>query len=100
MDLKTIWKSGSPFLSTGRLWPAWIVLFILFSEAVGQTGQDINSPLIVRKCKDFAITGKGSDVEWSKAEWNQLIKLDDGGKPNVTRFKILYSSRGIYVLFQ
>jgi len=100
MHLKTIWKSVTPFRSTPPLWLACIGLFILVSEAVGQTGQDLNNPLIVRKCNDFAITGKGSDAEWSKAEWNQLTKLDKGGKPNVTRFKILYSSTGIYVFFQ
>jgi hypothetical protein len=76
-----------------------IVLFVFIGEVVGQTEQEVNSPLVVRKCEDFTITGKGNDQAWTKTEWNQLTKLDEGGKTNITRFKILYSGTGIYVLF-
>lgn len=76
-----------------------IALITFPGYAFGQTIQQSNTPLLVRKCNDFTITGKGTDQEWTKAEWNQLTKLDGGGKPNATRFKILYSATGIYVLF-
>jgi len=56
-------------------------------------------PLLVRKCPDFNLTGKGDNNEWNKAEWNYLTKLDTGGKTYTTKFKILYSAKGIYVLF-
>ena len=57
-------------------------------------------PLKVRKCADFQITGDGSDPQWQKAEWNPLIKLDAGGAEDKSRFKIVYSGKGIYVLMQ
>jgi len=56
-------------------------------------------PLIVRKCSDFDLTGKDDNNEWSKTEWNYLTKLDEGGKTYTTKFKILYSAKGVYVLF-
>lgn len=77
-----------------------VVMFLTRGNLLAQTGKKSDTPLLVHKCNDFAITGKGSDSEWTKAEWNQLTKLDEGGKTNVTRFKILYSVTGIYVLFQ
>jgi hypothetical protein len=79
---------------------SWIVVFASLVTASGQGQQESQAALLVRKCNDFAITGKGSDPEWTKAAWNQLTKLDDGGRPNDSKFKILYSATGIYVLFQ
>jgi len=61
--------------------------------------QDSNGPLIVRKCKDFSLTGGGGEIEWKTADWRMLTKLDSGGNSYKSRFKILYSERGIYVLF-
>ena len=57
-------------------------------------------PLIVKKCADFQVTGDGASPEWNKAEWLPLLKLDQGGAEDKTRFKIVYSTKGIYVLFQ
>ena len=59
-----------------------------------------DTPLVVHKCSDFAITGKGDNAEWQKAKWTALIKINPGGKEDKTEFKILYSSTGIYVLFK
>lgn len=55
--------------------------------------------VIVRKCEDFSLTGNGNNPEWDKAKWNLLTKLDQGGKEYASRFKILYSLKGIYLLF-
>jgi hypothetical protein len=64
----------------------------------------INPPmtpsLLVRKCLDFSISGNGSNSQWDKAEWNKLIKLDPEGEQYPSRFKILYSTSGIYILFE
>lgn len=57
-------------------------------------------PLLVRKCQDFNISGNGSNLEWGKASWNMLIKLDLGGEDYLSKFKIMYSSKGIYLLFE
>lgn len=77
-----------------------IIFAFTFIQCFGQSEQEQNNPLMVRKCNDFAITGKGSSAEWDKADWNALTKLDEGGKVDATKFKVLYSGTGIYVLFQ
>lgn len=58
-----------------------------------------NETITVRKCIDFDLTGKGNHPEWNKSEWYTLTKLDPEGRDYVSRFKILYSTTGIYVLF-
>ena len=77
------------------------IIFINLNPAISQ--EDLRSqdtiPLRVRKCFDFDLTGKGDNNEWSKTEWNDMIKLDSGGKAYSSKFKILYSAKGIYVLF-
>lgn len=69
-----------------------------FQAAAQSTGG--TQPLLVRKCVDFNMTGKGEHPEWEKTNWNLLTKLDPGGKPYESKFKILYSGRGLYVLFE
>lgn len=58
-----------------------------------------DTPLVVRSCQDFQITGNGDNAQWRKIVWTDLQKMDAGGKDYKSRFKILYSSTGIYVLF-
>jgi Carbohydrate-binding family 9 len=70
----------------------------VFSNKVA--ANNIDSPLLVRRCADFSITGNGSNAEWQKAPWVALTKIDSGGKEDKTQFKIMYSSKGIYVLFK
>jgi hypothetical protein len=55
--------------------------------------------LLIHKCSDFAVTGKGDNPSWDKAPWNPLQKLDSGGLAYESKFKILYSATGIYLLF-
>ena len=57
------------------------------------------APLLVRRCNDFDLTGKGDNKQWTLTDWTSLAKLDSGGKVYATKFKILHSSKGIYVLF-
>lgn len=61
--------------------------------------QSAAGPLLVKKCNDFNITGDGSNPEWNKTSWHQLSKLDAGGENYETKFKIIYSQKGIYLLF-
>jgi len=54
--------------------------------------------LAVIKCNDFKLTGDGYDKQWSGAEWVEMMSLRSKDNPFNTRFKIMYSSTGIYVL--
>lgn len=68
---------------------------VLFLMERDTDGHIIN----IRKVKDFDLTGNGGDANWEKAQWNILTKLDTGGQEYESKFKILYSDKGIYILF-
>jgi hypothetical protein len=53
---------------------------------------------IVKATEDFEVTGNGSNTAWSKAEWHALNRRQPDGLPYDSRFKILYSKTGVYVL--
>lgn len=55
--------------------------------------------LSVRQTEDFTVNGQGSHQNWQKAEWIELNQLDSGST-YASRFKIMYSSTGIYTLFE
>ena len=55
--------------------------------------------LSVRPSDDFEITGKGEHAAWQQAEWITLRRRQPDGHPYATRFKLLYSDTGLYVLF-
>lgn len=76
-----------------------LLTIIAFLLLLSVSGQKQKEPLLVKQCHDFNVTGKGDNSEWEKAKWTNLSKLDSAGKNYETRFKILYSSTGIYVLF-
>lgn len=65
-----------------------------------QTYEDGKEPLLVRKCEDFDITGDGFNSQWANMDWEPLTKVDKGGVDYPSRFKVLYSKSGIYVLFE
>ena len=58
-----------------------------------------DSLLRVHRCNDFVVSGRGENPEWEKTNWVGLDKIDTGCSGNRTKFKILYSATGIYVLF-
>lgn len=65
--------------------------------AANHCGND--TPLIVRHCIDFIITGKGENPAWQKTKWVTLNKIDKVQNDQESKFKILYSATGLYVLF-
>ncbi|HEU5147494.1 MAG TPA: carbohydrate-binding family 9-like protein [Chryseosolibacter sp.] len=69
---------------------AWIV-----SSATAQPADDA---LLVRKTKNFDITGDGTASAWKTTEWIPLEKRK-GSSTYSTQAKVLYSDQGIYALF-
>ncbi|WP_158861120.1 carbohydrate-binding family 9-like protein [Lunatibacter salilacus] len=61
---------------------------------------DTQEPFLVKRCSEFHITGSGDNPEWEKTEWLPLTKLDPEGSNYKSKFKVLSSEKGIYVLFQ
>ena len=66
---------------------------------INQTDLYNDTLLVVRRCVDFTVTGRGDHAEWTKTNWVRLKQIDNPGKSLETNFKILYSSTGLYVLF-
>lgn len=69
---------------------AWIT-----SSAMAQSADDA---LLVRKTKNFDITGDGTASAWKTTEWIPLEKRKGASTYN-TQAKLLYSDQGIYALF-
>lgn len=55
--------------------------------------------LKVPRCEDFEVTGDGRAEAWKRAEWTDMQVRPGSSHDYATRFKVLYSATGIYVLF-
>jgi hypothetical protein len=55
--------------------------------------------VIVRKSKDFEISGSGTSDNWKGAGWINLVQQNQNTSPYQTKVKVLYSETGIYFLF-
>jgi hypothetical protein len=55
--------------------------------------------LKVLRTDDFQVSGDGTSPAWRKAAWEPLIKRPGNNATYRSRFKMLYSSTGLYVLF-
>lgn len=79
-----------------------ILLIAAVLAASVQTGERQAPPdrprLTVRPAADFEVTGVGSSPAWQAVEWTALARRRPGGHPYETRFKLLYSTTGLYVL--
>lgn len=54
--------------------------------------------LSVRPSPDFEVTGKGENAAWQQAEWTALRRREPASHPYESRFKMVYSSTGLYFL--
>lgn len=55
--------------------------------------------LKVPRTKDFTVTGDGSNKAWNGAVWQTMTRKKADGHSYESKFKVLYSDTGIYVLF-
>lgn len=63
--------------------------------------QSESSHIQVKKTHDFNITGSGDNGNWQMTEWITLTQKNNLEKTEImdSRFKILYSNTGIYLLY-
>src|SRR4051812_35013708 len=73
-------------------------VFLLLSALNVSLAQSIDSAITVKPTHDFQVTGNGSSNNWNVAPWNTL-PVTQGQDSRQTRFKVLYSTTGIYFLF-
>jgi predicted TIM-barrel fold metal-dependent hydrolase len=74
---------------------------ILFFGANAPTGASAPGikMLKIPPTDDFEITGDGSSPAWKKTSWEPLNKRPGAGPAHQSQFKMLYSPKGLYVLF-
>lgn len=65
-----------------------------------QTQGENRPQLSVKPAEDFEVTGSGEHAAWRQAEWTTLNRRQPDGHPYDTRFKMLYSSTGLYFLME
>ncbi len=67
-------------------------------QSGGNASEELLETTVV-PTEDFDLTGDGSARAWERAEWVRLERRGDRGLAYETRVKLLYSTRGLYVLF-
>jgi hypothetical protein len=75
----------------------WVVLSGIVSA--DDTLRATPPKLTVKRCVDFTVNGAGDAAAWDTAEWTPLTRRLNGKHDYTARFKILYSSKGVYLLF-
>jgi hypothetical protein len=75
-----------------------IFVFSFCMAVCVSTAQSPESAIAVKPTNDFQLTGNGSSKNWDAASWNTLT-VTQGADKRITRFKVLYSTTGIYFLF-
>jgi cellulose/xylan binding protein with CBM9 domain len=56
--------------------------------------------LSVRPTADFEVAGTGDHAAWRQIEWVPLRVREGGSHPYESRFKVLYSTTGLYFLME
>ena len=56
--------------------------------------------LSVTSVDDFEVTGAGDHASWQRAEWTAMRRRQPDGHPYDSRFKMLYSNTGLYLLME
>jgi hypothetical protein len=82
-----------------------LAAFLLFAPATGyhdavQTQPEGRPQLSVKAADDFEVTGAGDHAAWRQAEWTSMRRRQTDGHPYDTRFKMLYSTTGLYFLME
>jgi hypothetical protein len=54
--------------------------------------------MTVRSTEDFTVNGRGDHGSWNRVEWTALQVRNDVSDAYASRFKLLYSPKGLYVL--
>ena len=75
----------------------WI--FILPANAAFPQQSKDSDLLIIRKTKDFEISGDGASPNWERTSWVNIPQRNSNDQGYQTRVKLLYSENGIYFLY-
>ncbi len=65
----------------------------------GPLSMQANDTIRVSKTQDFTVNGKGDQSQWQTAAWIDIPARRNPDRNLETRFKTLYSDKGMYFLF-
>jgi hypothetical protein len=77
----------------------FFVLSIAFQNDNLFAAANYTDSVIIKRCRDFKITGDGKSDPWNNTEWITLYTPNPSDPDYLTRVKVLYSGTGIYFLF-
>ncbi|MEJ2637419.1 MAG: carbohydrate-binding family 9-like protein, partial [Calditrichia bacterium] len=77
-----------------------IFLISIFMITAVKGGENMSSEVMVKKCKNFKITGNGSSAEWDKTDWIDILPIKNNTRNLATQAKVLYSDSGLYFLYR
>ena len=77
----------------------YLIISVLLLHSGSIYAKNNSDTLGIVSVRDFTIDGKGTNTNWDKTTWLPLTQIDSGVANYDTRIKMLYSSKGIYVLF-
>jgi hypothetical protein len=86
-------------ISVLRLITITVISGITFLNQGILFAQTDDGSLIIKKCKDFEITGTESADAWNSTDWVNLVQQRSDYPGYQTKAKVLYSDTGIYFLF-
>ena len=80
---------------------AAVLSLVLVSSASAGPPANANALKVLKvpRTDDFKLTGDGRSPAWRKAAWEPLDKRPGNKSTYRSRFKMLYSPTGLYVLF-
>ncbi len=76
-----------------------LALHTISGRTMGEETQPQMPVIEVSRCDDFKVTGSGESPQWERAGWVMLNRRPGGELDYQARFKMLYSEKGLYVLF-
>ena len=71
-----------------------VIIFVAWIPAGGTAKAD--KIYEVMKVEDFEITGNGGAAAWAKVAWGDMKREGKDGLTYFSRFKMVYSSKGLY----
>lgn len=71
---------------------------LLSIYSIAQPGD--STRYLVKKTDDFPVNGLGDYAGWNKTAWVPITVQESAGRALMTKTKVLYSSTGLYFLFQ
>ncbi|MCW3108267.1 MAG: hypothetical protein JWQ09_2773 [Segetibacter sp.] len=76
-----------------------VLFFLAISVVTSKSNAAGKDTIIVRNTLDFTFTGDGESEQWKTTQRNVIPQRRDSLNKKETRFKTLYSDKGIYFLF-